>query len=181
MSTVALVVAGCILAFYFFHQRKAPVATAPTPESQNQMAGNKQLPGQPSKPQAATYEPAAPSLPSPTSRKPAPQAEAPQNRIQPAKEIARQPEPVRPVSPPPIPPAPAVQRSGIMHYQGPPVPYNGAAVFDHLPPARLKFSYDRQGWALTIKSNPDGTKRVTLTSLKPGYQANCDLGWEIVE
>jgi hypothetical protein len=76
---------------------------------------------------------------------------------------------------------PAAARSGILHYQGPPVPYNGVVVFDHLPQARLKFNFDRQAWTVTIKPNPDGTKRVTLISQKQGYQTNCDLGWEIVE
>jgi hypothetical protein len=61
------------------------------------------------------------------------------------------------------------------------VPYGGDVIFNHLPQARLRFSFDRQAWALTIKPNPDGTKKVTLTSLKPGYQASCDVGWEIVE
>jgi hypothetical protein len=88
------------------------------------------------------------------------------------------------VLPPPllqVPPTPAVPLSGALHYQGPPVPYNGTVVFDHLPHARLKFSFDREAWTLTIKPNPDGTKRVTLISQKQGYQENCDLGWEIVE
>jgi hypothetical protein len=76
---------------------------------------------------------------------------------------------------------PVEPRSGILHYQGPPVPYNGVVVFDHLPRARLRFIYDRQGWMLTIKVNPDGTKRVTLTSQKAGYQSYCDLSWEVVE
>jgi hypothetical protein len=75
----------------------------------------------------------------------------------------------------------AAAHSGILHYQGPPVPYNGIVVFDHLPQARLKFNFDRQAWTVTIKPNPDGTKRVTLISQKQGYQTNCDLSWEIVE
>ncbi len=73
------------------------------------------------------------------------------------------------------------QRSGTLHYQGPPVPLNGQVVFDHLPAARIRFVFDRQSWALTIKTNPDGTKRVTLISLKQGYQASCDLKWEIAQ
>ena len=61
------------------------------------------------------------------------------------------------------------------------MPYNGVVVFDHLPQARLKFAFNHQAWSLTLKSNPDGTKRATLISLAPGYQTNCDLGWEIIE
>lgn len=75
----------------------------------------------------------------------------------------------------------AAPRSGTLHYQGPPVAHNGEVVFDHLPHARLKFNFDHQAWSLTIKSNPDGTKKVTLISQAPGYQTSCDLGWEIIE
>lgn len=88
------------------------------------------------------------------------------------------------IAPPPSStpaPTPAAPRSGTLHYQGPPVPYNGVVVFDHLPQARLKFAFNRQVWSLTLKPNPDGTKKATLTSLVPGYQTSCDLGWEIIE
>jgi hypothetical protein len=100
-----------------------------------------------------------------------------------ASNMAPQPRVVQPapLPPPPPPPAPTTPRSGILHYQGPPVPYNGEVVFDHLPRTRLRFVYDRQGWMLTIKTNPDGTKRVTMTSQKAGYQSYCDLTWEVVE
>jgi hypothetical protein len=84
------------------------------------------------------------------------------------------PQPATPVS---LPEAP---RSGVRHFQGS-VPHNGFVVFDNLPKARLKFNFDRQAWTLTIKPNPDGTKRVTLISQMPGYQTSCDLGWEIIE
>jgi hypothetical protein len=68
-----------------------------------------------------------------------------------------------------------------LHYSGPAVPLGGEVVFDHLPQARLKFKFDRETWQLTIKPNPDGSKKVTLTSQKPGFQANCELGWELAE
>jgi hypothetical protein len=71
--------------------------------------------------------------------------------------------------------------SGVLRYQGPPVPYNGTVVFDNLPKARLKFSFDHAAWQLVLNHNPDGTKKAILTSQKPGYQSRCDLGWEIVE
>jgi hypothetical protein len=73
------------------------------------------------------------------------------------------------------------EHSGVLHYHGPPVPLNGQVIFGHLPAARLRFTFDKQAWALTIKLNPDGSKRVFLTSLKPGFQDSCDLGWEVVE
>jgi hypothetical protein len=61
------------------------------------------------------------------------------------------------------------------------VPHNGTVIFDHLPKERLRFSFDRQAWLLTLKLNPDGTKKVTMTSLQQGYQTSCNLGWEIAE
>jgi hypothetical protein len=61
------------------------------------------------------------------------------------------------------------------------VPHNGTVVFDRLPRPRLRFNFDHQAWSLTIKVNPDGTKRVTMTSQRPGYQTNCDLGWEVTQ
>ena len=87
--------------------------------------------------------------------------------------------PVSPIAPLPAPPAQA--HSGVRHYQGAPVPHGGTVVFDNLPKARLKFTFDHVAWQLTIKPNPDGTKKVTLISLAQGYQTSCDLGWEIVE
>jgi hypothetical protein len=72
-------------------------------------------------------------------------------------------------------------RSGVLHYLGSPVPFGGVVVFDNLPNARLKFSFDRSAWQPTIKVNTDGTKTLTLTSLKQGYQTRCDAGWEILE
>jgi hypothetical protein len=105
----------------------------------------------------------------------------PQDSGQHPTKITQQPEPESPPLQPPQPPVSAAAHSGILHYQGPPVPYNGVVVFDHLPQARLKFNFDRQAWTVILKPNPDGTKRVTLISQKQGYQTNCDLSWEIVE
>jgi len=80
-------------------------------------------------------------------------------------------------------PAPqlAQGRMGIRHYEGPPVPHGGTVVFDNLPKARLRFAFDHTLWQLTIKPNPDGTKKVIMISLAQGSQTSCDLGWEIVE
>jgi len=78
---------------------------------------------------------------------------------------------------------PAAQQptTGMLHYQGPPVPYGGTVVYDHLPKARLKFSFDATAWRMVIQINPDGTKKVTLISLKQGFQSTCDVGWQVVE
>jgi cytoskeletal protein RodZ len=88
--------------------------------------------------------------------------------------------PVQPPVPAPVQISAEV-RSGALHYHGPPVPLNGEVVYDNLPKARLRFRFDRQAWNLTIKLNPDGTKRVTLISQKPELQTSCDLGWEMID
>jgi hypothetical protein len=75
----------------------------------------------------------------------------------------------------------AQAHSGVLHYHGHPVALGGKVVFDNLPKGRLKFTYDSSAWDLIIKHNPDGTKWVTLISLKHGNQTSCDLGWEIIE
>jgi len=86
-----------------------------------------------------------------------------------------------PASPAQLPPQNAQGRSGVRHYDGPPVPHGGTVVFDNLPKERLKFTFDHTLWQLTIRSNPDGTKKITMISLASGPQPRCDLGWEIVE
>jgi hypothetical protein len=81
----------------------------------------------------------------------------------------------------PLPAATAQARSGVRHYQGPPVPYGSVVIFDNLPRERLKFTFDNTAWRLIIKPNPDGSKKVILNSLKQGYQTTCDLSWEKIE
>jgi hypothetical protein len=97
-----------------------------------------------------------------------------------AQTVTQQPTIVPAPLPPPVS-APVAPHSGVLHYQGPPVPLNGVVVFDHLPKARLRFTFDHQAWSLILKPNPDGTKKATLISLAPGYQTSCDLVWEIVQ
>ena len=107
-------------------------------------------------------------------------AKTPQSVIQ--QPEAKAPQPAVTLPPPsPLASTPTAPRSGTLHYQGSPVPYNGVVVFDNLPRARLKFAFNHQAWSLTLKPNPDGTKKAMLTSLTPGYQTSCDLGWEVVE
>ncbi|MGA3160720.1 MAG: zinc ribbon domain-containing protein [Terracidiphilus sp.] len=86
-----------------------------------------------------------------------------------------------PASPVQLPAQNTQGRSGVRHYQGQPVPHGGTVVFDNFPKARLKFTFDHALWQLTIKSNPDGTKKITMISLAQGSQSSCDLGWEIIE
>lgn len=82
--------------------------------------------------------------------------------------------------PPAVVPQATPEKGGTFHYQGPPVAYGGTVVYDNLPKQRLRFTFDSSQWRLTLKPNADGTKKVTLTSLKQGYQTSCDLGWEVV-
>ena len=128
--------------------------------------------------QAASSEPKSQSDSGMMTEPGAPSTKTPQS-------VIRQPESTTPppkiATTPPSPPPSTAPRSGGLHYQGPPVPHNGIVVFDHLPQARLRFTFDHQAWSLTIKPNSDGTKKVTLISQTPGYQTSCDLGWEIVD
>ena len=81
--------------------------------------------------------------------------------------------------PPPLPPAQA--RSGVRHYQGPPILHGGMVVFDNLPKARLKFTFDRVAWELILKTNPDGTKKAILISQAQSAQTSCVLSWELID
>ena len=83
--------------------------------------------------------------------------------------------------PPPHTFPPAQARSGVRHYQGPPVPHGGTVVFDNLPKARLRFTFDRVAWELILKTNPDGTKKAILISQAQGNQSRCELGWELID
>jgi hypothetical protein len=202
IAAVVLAAAGGAWGWYVYKHRAVSTTAGTSPDSQpvtTATPGQKPNPGTAAAPQA----PSNPSPSNPASSSPVASApNAPQNRANSvstprpsnppmpapqkpglqASNIAPQPRITQPQpSQPPPPPPPASPRSGVLHYQGPPVPYNGEVVFDHLPKTRLRFVYDRQGWMLTIKVNPDGTKRVTMTSQKAGYQAYCDLSWEAVE
>jgi uncharacterized OB-fold protein len=76
--------------------------------------------------------------------------------------------------------APAPRSSGTLHYSGTPVRYGEDIVFPNLPGARLRFTFDHQLWQPLISRQPDGTQKLTLRSLKQGEQAQCDVGWEII-
>jgi hypothetical protein len=183
ITAVVLVVAG-VWAFYAHGHRSVSSETKTDSESQRNIAP---LPEKSAKPSASIPAPPAPSMIESQPKSETSIASAtlpsklPQDSRQHPTKITQQPEPESPPLQPPQPSVPASLHSGILHYQGPPVPFNGVVIFDHLPQARLKFNFDRQAWTLTIKPNPDGTKRVTMISQKQGYQTNCDLNWEIVE
>jgi hypothetical protein len=92
-------------------------------------------------------------------------------------------QPPAQVSPAPVspPPAPAVPQSGVLHYSGPPIPFNGTVEFPDLPAERLKFSFDTSLWQLLIEKQPNGLKKLILRSKKQGSQTTCDGTWEIVK
>jgi hypothetical protein len=138
---------------------KPPAGTSETQQSGRQQISMDSAPKVPSKP-AMTYAPTA----SAAYAKPS------------TAESATLSQPPAPLTAPSVAP-----RSGVLHYHGPPVPYNGEVTFDHLPAARLKFTFDHNAWSLTIKPNSDGTKRVTLISLAQDDQTNCDLSWEVIQ
>lgn len=146
---------------------------------------------QPAKPPAGTPEaaaayaplPAPEPVPSPSSAPAAPiQTKGPSqsghaNPVTATPELSVMRAPAPP--PPPLPPAQA--RSGVRRYQGPPVPHGGLVVFDNLPKARLRFTFDRAAWELILKTNPDGTKKAILISQAQGNQSRCELGWELID
>ena len=181
-AAIILFVAGG-LTWYFRAHRSVESSIPPSQlaTAQIQITAPTPAPNQSGKPVSGTIRPeasatATPSLaskpvvpPSHTPASPAPIKQPEQVTLQPLAQRS------------PPPPAPVSPRSGVLQYQGPPVPYNGQVVFDHLPVARLRFTFDHQAWSLTIKRNPDGTKKITLTSQKPGYQTTCDLTWEVVD
>jgi len=193
VTAAVLLTAGGVATWHFFpHRGVSDVAKSPVepqqamvaPPTKNQLATTKSAqapkpaPGiqehatsGPSKSQpesGATTPPYVSSTNTPPDPVPHPDATTPEPKIAP-------PSSSTPAA------TPAASRSGTLHYNGPPVAYNGVVIFDHLPEARLKFSFDHQAWSLTLKLNPDGTKRATLISLVRGYQTSCDLGWEIIE
>lgn len=191
-AVLVLAAAGGGWAWYAHSHRNAPsagktpnVQQQPTVTSPAQDKGGTATPEQANKPSAGIPASHNASAPQPQSNSGAatpphpPPAIAAHDFAQHADKATTPQPAIAPSSPPA--PAPAATRTGMLHYQGPPVPHNGMVVFDHLPHARLKFTFDHQAWSVTIKPNPDGTKRVTLISQAPGYQTICDLGWEIIE
>jgi rubredoxin len=200
IAAAVLAVAGVGLAWYIHAHRCVSCATKESngtlqpgtwTQAANQTPPAASAPEQANKPSASTREghiPAAAQAPSKLAPAARPASLPPVLSLN-ARESAHGnpagPTPVfQQVPAPSLTPIPAgsqLARSGVRHYQGPPVPYGGVVVFDNLPKARLRFTFDGAAWRLIIKPNPDGTKKVILNSLKQGYQTSCDLGWEIAD
>jgi hypothetical protein len=190
-AALVIAAAGGAWAWYAHSHHKAPataqVAPVPQQTPATPMQSTESTPAVPEQPKpgpgvAAPQTPSAPQSQTDSIPKPIPTPPPPAVHPEPNQQTQQPATPAAPVVTPQLPPPqPAAPRSATLRYQGPPVPQNGKVVFDNLPKARLKFTFDHQAWSLTIKINPDGTKRVTMISLKPGYQSNCDLEWEVVE
>jgi len=189
IAVVVLAAAGGGWAWYV-HAHKGvssgagQVAQAPQPAVQEQASTVPVIMEPISKPPAGIPAPdAPPTKETPTSNLP-PVPIQPRSSSQSKHGSPAAPTPAfhpTPASPAQLPAQNNQGRSGVRHYQGPPVPHGGTVVFDNLPKARMKFTFDHTLWQLTIKSNPDGTKKITMISLAPASQSSCDLGWEIVE
>jgi hypothetical protein len=189
LALVAAVLAG----FWFYHRWHA----SPRPGS-NTTVGSQppgtEAAGSPLQPQPLTgqAQPANPAPPAQTEVQrpnvpppalPVTAAPPPPFRQPPPRPETPKPAPPRP-NPEPVPLPPVVQSapatSGVLHYHGAPVPQNGEVVFADLPAARLRFTFDLQSWQPLISRQPNGLKKLVLRSLKPGWQTECDVRWEVV-
>jgi outer membrane biosynthesis protein TonB len=108
-----------------------------------------------------------------------------QAQRQPAQPIGQtNPRPAQPSvaphsNPAPVQPRPAHQTSGNLHASVE-VAQNGEVVFEGLPGARLRFTFDHSLWQPTISHQANGTQTLVMRSLKAGIQRTCDVRWEIV-
>jgi len=82
--------------------------------------------------------------------------------------------------PPPQPVRTARPTSGVLH-AAVEVAQNGEVVFENLPSARLRFTFDHSLWQPTISRQANGTQTLVMRSLKAGIQTSCDVRWEIVQ
>ena len=196
VAAAVMVVAGSGWAWYAHSHRcvncisKSSAATQQSAASGGASAASNTT-EQPAKPPAGTAEVAAAyaplaapePVPSPNSAPAVPIQTQDPSRSGHANPATPTPEmSVKRAPAPPPPPLPSAQgRSGVRRYQGPPVPHGGLVVFDNLPKARLRFTFDRAAWELILKTNPDGTKKAILISQAQGNQSRCELGWELID
>jgi len=115
---------------------------------------------------------------------PKPMAQArPADSVPPPQPVVTQPAVTQPVVPQPAvaqPLRPARQTSGVLHATVE-VGLNGEVVFENLPAARLRFTFDHSLWQPTISHQPNGTQTLVMRSLKRGIQTSCDVTWEMVQ
>jgi hypothetical protein len=139
----------------------APSAPPPTPNPVTEV-----IPPNPDVAQKDVPPPEAPKQPAPP--KPQPEQTRPAVTAPKANPVPEQP--VRA----------ARQTSGVLHASVE-VAQNGEVVFENLPGARLKFTFDHSAWQPTISHQPNGTQTLVMRSLKRGIQTTCDVSWEIVQ
>lgn len=86
----------------------------------------------------------------------------------------------KPSAPSPLASLPAPPTSGVLSYNGPPVPYGGVISFRNLRGGRLRFVYDHMSWQALVSRQPDGTQTLTLRSIKHADQSQCVVQWEVI-
>jgi len=188
---ILLLLGGAGLWFYTTQWKKAhedssvQVAAAPAPSIPVQPT-----PAQPTPiptPEGSTLVPAP--TPNPTTEVIPPNPDQAQKEAaptqaprQPVAQTRPQPVAGAPADPPPArqPEKAARQTSGVLHATVE-VAQNGEVVFENLPGARLKFTFDHSLWQPTISHQANGTQTLVMRSLKPGIQTTCDVRWEIVQ
>ncbi len=171
-----LVLGGAGLWLFSKRANTAPpdqVATAPSPAPAPVTSVPAPAPSIPTTPEAIPPNPdfaKKDEPPPPTPPKPKPQpVESKPSVVSP---------PPAPVQPRPVKAASAT--SGRLH-AAVEVAQNGEVVFENLPGARLKFTFDHEAWKPTISREANGTQTLVMRSLKPGIQRSCDVQWEIVQ
>jgi hypothetical protein len=153
-----------------------------------------------SKPAAGTAAPQPAPIPAPVRNEAQPSASLPDTHsvTAPAHVDAKPPKPHSAESvsipapapvPAPAPPAPAPivrqvpesAKAGVLHYSGPPIHKGEAVNFPGLPGSMLRFSFDHAIWQPRISHQPNGTQTLTLHSLSPMEQTQCEVRWEVAQ
>jgi zinc-ribbon domain len=159
------------------------VAAAPTPEPSPVQAAPTPTPGGSTFVPAPTPNPTTEVIPPNPDQKDSSEPFAkPREQTRPQTVPTRPPAPAVQTNPPPAQPVKtaARQTSGVLHANVE-VAQNGEVVFENLPGARLKFTFDHSLWQPTISHQANGTQTLVMRSLKQGIQTTCDVRWEIVQ
>jgi len=183
---ILLLLGGAGLWFYTARSRVTPVVQvaatpAPAPSAPEVIPPNPDfaqkevIPPNPDFAPKDQAPPAAPAQPAPPPARPKVQA------VQPATDSTPAPSTAAPSAPAPSRAVKAASpTSGVLH-AAVEVAQNGEVVFENLPGARLRFTFDHDAWKPTISHQPNGTQTLVMRSLKPGIQTRCDVSWEIVQ
>ena len=164
----------------------APEATPRTPDAAPPNAAPNDAAPKDATPKDATPKDATPKDAAPLPLTPKTPPKTPP--VMHEKPLPVESQPVAPAPAPPPDPAPVTPTrvkprqptSGVLHASVEVAQY-GEVVFDNLPGARLKFTFDHAAWQPTISRQPNGTQTLVMRSLKPGIQRTCDVRWEIVQ